>query len=101
MATDQKVSLIKTFHSFGSSCVVEVQSQEFSVHDAPLRHIIYQIIKQSKETGSVCDKHAKGHKCSASVRTEETVTEAWKAIIRSPRKSVQCLVQQIEVINYN
>jgi hypothetical protein len=32
------------------------------------------------ETGTVCDKLAKGHKCSTSLRTEEVLGTSWEAI---------------------
>jgi hypothetical protein len=62
--------------------------REFSVHVAPPRAIIYQIVKQSEETGSVFDKRARGCKHSTSIHTEEIVSAAQKAEGRSPRKSV-------------
>jgi hypothetical protein len=35
---------------------------------------MYQTVKQFEETGSVCNKHAKGHTCTASVHMEEVIS---------------------------
>jgi hypothetical protein len=56
--------------------VTKQYRREFSVRVATPRATIYRFFKQFEETGSVCDKCAKGHKLSASVRTEEVVGEA-------------------------
>jgi hypothetical protein len=76
--TDLKVFGIKTCHSFGGYCVTAERQycRNFSVRVAPSRDAIYRIAKQFEETGSVCDKHAKAGKLSASVRTEEVVGAA-------------------------
>jgi hypothetical protein len=49
-----------------------------------------QTVKQFEDTGNVCDKHAKEHKSSISIRTE-VIGAAQEAITGSPRTSVQLL----------
>jgi hypothetical protein len=51
--TEQKVLVIKTFYSSGGSCVTV--GRQSSDHVAQSGDTIYWIIKQSEETGSVCD----------------------------------------------
>lgn len=55
--TDQRVFVIKIFHSSNISCV-PVQRQyhrQLSVRVAPSTGTVYRIIKQLEETGSACD----------------------------------------------
>jgi hypothetical protein len=53
--TDRKDFVIKTFYSSGGSFVAERRNRrEFSFRVAPSRDAIYQIIRESEETGSVC-----------------------------------------------
>jgi transposase len=80
------VFVIKTFYCTGGSCVdVERQyCREIYVRVALSRAMIYRIVKQSEETGSVFDKCARGHKHGLSIHTEEIVSSAREAVATNP-----------------
>jgi Fe2+ or Zn2+ uptake regulation protein len=61
---DQKMFVIRTFYTIGGFCVVvdRLYHREFSVRVASSRDTVYRTIKQSGETGLVCDKLANGRK---------------------------------------
>jgi hypothetical protein len=82
----KKVFIIKIFKSSGgSSAAVEGQCRpQFSVRVAPSRNTIYRILKQFEDTDSVRDKREEC-KRSASIRGEEVVGAAQKAITTGPR----------------
>lgn len=57
-------------------------------------HHLYWSVKQSEETGNMCDERTMGRKSSTSVLTEEVVGVIREALTKSLRKSLQCLSQQ-------
>jgi hypothetical protein len=69
------VFVVKTFNSSGNSCVVVEKRcrREFFVGVPPPRDNTYWNVKESEETGNVCDVRKKGRKLSASARIEEAV----------------------------
>lgn len=89
---DQKMFIMKSFYSSGGSSVAMEREycQEFSLCVSPWSDTVCQVLKQSEETLSVCDKCARRH--TASVWMEE-VSPSQKAITRSPRKSLQHIAQ--------
>jgi hypothetical protein len=85
---DQKMFVNKTFYSSDCSYVV-IESQhcwEFSIHVAPLWDTTGLLNRLKKQ--DTCSKCMKGHKWSMHIHTDEAITEAWKVITWSPRKSV-------------
>jgi hypothetical protein len=87
---DQRMFVIKTYYSYGCSCVAvgRQYGRKFSVRVLPSRGAIYRTVKQAEERGIMCDKCAKGRKRGTSVRTKGLVSAAWEAITKSPKKSV-------------